>query len=66
MVARNNMGDLVMDWEKNVIVRHGPPNKYDHAPMGSKLYVIVNDKQTEIYIQRSAQEDEPQWELVEE
>jgi hypothetical protein len=50
--------------EKNIIIRHAPPNKYDHAPYGTELKVIENDKTVLLYVQRSVKEDEPKWELI--
>lgn len=47
--------------EPVLIVRYGVPNKYDHAPYGSKCTVILNDLDHATYIQTSHDENEPLW-----
>lgn len=44
----------------NVLKRHSEPNAYDQAPQGT--HILVNDK--DLYIQKSTDETEPLWELV--
>ena len=46
------------------LVRHSAPNKYDQAPFGTKCYVYVTDVEREVYIQRSKQENDPNWEYA--
>lgn len=54
-----------MEITENIIIRHAQPNKYDLAPKGTKLHVIIEDRIAEIYLQTSDNEDEPRWDRVE-
>ena len=47
----------------NRITRHGPPNEYDQAEIGTECYVIT-DKGFDLYIQKSSDEEIPDWFLV--
>lgn len=46
-----------------IIIRHSPPGKLDHAPMGTECQVIRGNRTIpEIYVQVSQYEDDPLWE----
>lgn len=47
------------------LVRRSTPNKYDHAPHGTKCKVMLNETEYEMYIQTSADDEDPKWELIE-
>lgn len=49
----------------NTLIRHGAPTKYDHAPQGTKCIVMVNNQESEVYIQTSSDEANPLWVVVE-
>jgi hypothetical protein len=44
-----------------VIVRHGPPNKYDHAEQGTICKVIGPDGYYDIYRQTNPDDSNPIW-----
>lgn len=46
-----------------MLTRHGLPGKLDTAPQGTKLKVSSGDN-FDIYIQHSANEEEPNWIFV--
>ena len=46
------------------IFRYAEPNMYDHAALGTECHVHINDKEYEVYIQRSKDESSPIWEYV--
>ena len=46
------------------ILRHSCPNIYDQAPLGTQCYVFKNEKEYEVYIQRSKDEEHPVWEYT--
>jgi hypothetical protein len=49
--------------EGRILHRRCKPGSYDHAPFGTECRVeMVRD--TEVYVQMCAQEDNPRWELV--
>ena len=50
--------------DKNTIVRHGPPSKFDEAPKDTYCKVINSDKNFDLWIQVSSKEDEPCWQFV--
>lgn len=46
-----------------IIIRHAPPGKLDHAPLGTKCHVVRRfQDNADIYLQTSSCEDDPQWE----
>lgn len=47
-----------------VLVRKGPPNKFDHAPHNTQCKVFVNLTDYELYIQTSYDIDNPKWERI--
>jgi hypothetical protein len=56
MGLRNNLPD--------VLIRHSPPTKLDHAPFGTKCHVVCSLEATyDVYVQMSQQEDNPVWEF---
>ncbi|HVW99247.1 MAG TPA: hypothetical protein VHA52_02235 [Candidatus Babeliaceae bacterium] len=46
------------------IIRHAAPNIYDQAPYGTICEVIVDHQRVALYIQRSKDEDRPEWEKI--
>lgn len=50
--------------ERLIIVRNGAPHQYDQAPIGTICKVIINEHCHERFIQRSANEEKPQWESL--
>jgi hypothetical protein len=47
--------------EPLVLKRYFPPNKYDTAPCGTKCIVIGETETPETYIQKSTDEENPNW-----
>lgn len=47
-----------------IIVRNGPPNSYDHYPQNTVCKVALNERDHERYIQRSSDEENPEWDYV--
>lgn len=47
-----------------MIIRNGPPNNYDHAPQGTICKVMINDQCHERYVQRSSDEEKPEWDYL--
>lgn len=50
---------------ESVIVRSGPPHKYDQAPYGTYCKVIILPDEYALYIQDSKDEENPRWEYLE-
>lgn len=44
------------------LIRHGKPNKYDHAAYGTLCKVIIEYKESELYKQVSTDPENPIWE----
>jgi hypothetical protein len=44
-----------------VIIRHGPPNQYDHAEQGTICKVLDSDGRWDIYKQQNKNESQPVW-----
>lgn len=49
---------------EQILQRYSAPNQYDHAPQGTLCKVLVDQSRWEIYIQKSPDEEHPQWELL--
>lgn len=47
-----------------VIIRHGIPNAFDHAPFGTHCKVVRADGSCEIWQQMGPHEDNPRWERI--
>ena len=45
----------------SIMVRHGAPNKFDHAIKGTECIVIKENDETDLYIQQGADEENPEW-----
>lgn len=50
---------------EGMLTRHSPPHKYDIAPQGTKIAVIAEGILQSIYEQKSTDEDNPEWVLIE-
>ena len=50
--------------ERIIIIRNANPHQYDQAPVGALCKVIINEHCHERFIQRSADEEHPQWESL--
>lgn len=48
------------------ITRSGKPGKYDQLEQGTECIVLKRNNKCDIYIQRNADENNPQWALLEE
>lgn len=50
----------------SILLRYGPPNKFDIAPYLTRCKVTVSSfaKACEIYVQMSHDPENPRWELV--
>lgn len=49
--------------EKEVLIRHGEPNKFDIADYGAEIQIIGREDYT-IYRQESKDPETPDWQLV--
>jgi hypothetical protein len=50
---------------RTVIIRHGAPSKYDHAPFGAACKLINQSRDGfELFIQYSKDETNPIWESL--
>jgi len=49
---------------QTVLDRKGQPSKYDHAPYGTICRVSEDVEHPVFYIQRSSDEEHPQWEFM--
>jgi hypothetical protein len=50
--------------DRLVLKRHSAPTKYDHAPRGSWCRIDVGEKEYELYVQRSSEDNRPVWEKL--
>ena len=51
---------------KGKLVRSGIPNSLDTLPKGTECLVMKKNNRCDIYIQRSSNENKPDWFLLEE
>lgn len=47
-----------------MIIRHGAPTKYDHAPLGTSCKVMTPEGTYDLYIQYAVDESTPRWEYI--
>lgn len=47
--------------EEQVLLRKSPPHIYDHAPQGTLCKVESSDYTYKLYVQKSADEENPDW-----
>lgn len=53
-----------MKSDVRILKRKSPPNFYDQAPQNSHCYVTINEYLVDVYIQRSLDEETPEWDLL--
>jgi len=47
-----------------MLVRFGPPTKYDHAPYKTICKIVKNNDTCDVYVQLSQNEEVPFWDFV--
>ncbi len=53
--------EVVVEPSYKVIIRHGPPNQYDHAEQGTICKIVGTDGCYDIYKQTNPDDSHPTW-----